>query len=59
MFYDCEAQNCDALRWNDIPQKGCFSCNQVRESGKIYERKASEFEAKAADLSRKRKHSEI
>ena len=58
-WLDCDQRNCDAEFWEEVPEKGCYCCTHVWESGKIYERKASEFEAKAADLSRKRKHSEI
>ena len=58
-WLDCDADNCDAEFWNEIPQKGCFSCSHVWESGKIYERKAGEFEAKVVDLGRKRKHSDM
>ena len=58
-WLDCDTDNCDAEFWNEIPRKGCFSCSHVWESGKIYERKAGEFEAKVADLGRKRKHSDM
>ena len=60
MFSACDSDICDIETWKDLPDaKACFSCNQLSRSGKIYERMAREFEAKAADLGRKRKHSEI
>ena len=58
-FRECDATDCNAEYWNEIPQKGCFTCLHVWESGKIYSRMLKEVEAKADNLGRKRKHSEI
>ena len=60
MFQECDRADCEIEEWDDIPDgQACFSCNEVWESGQIYERTAREFKAKAANLDRKRKHSEI